>query len=177
MQRRRAQLGYETRAAMARATGRPKRERTITDLEKGYRDTFQLDTLEWFTEIYQVTFASLEAFLAGKAEELEPAAPPAPPAAHGALPPMTDPARRAAAIPYHDAIRDAIDDWQHAHPGTLPEDVPGAALFDDPWYVRTWEDPKLRAAFTITQLIWLLADIRRADAEHADRNGSVPAGA
>jgi transcriptional regulator with XRE-family HTH domain len=83
-------------------------------------------------------------------------------------PPMTDAARIAAARPYADEIWQRVLDLT-ARGITSPtgEQVfPGKHEYAD---ARTWDDPNLRRTFTMSQLVWLLADIRRAEAERSRR--------
>jgi hypothetical protein len=83
-------------------------------------------------------------------------------------PPMTDAARIAAARPYADEI------WQRLHTlaaqgitnPTGEQVFPGKHEYAD---ARTWDDPNLRRTLSMSQMVWLLAEIRRPEAEHSRR--------
>jgi hypothetical protein len=168
----------------------------VVDVEgANRRNGFQRSTLKnLVAPAWQVTYESIVAFLEGKADGLVPApAPPASAAAPSAAPgfpgpaPMADEARADANRPYGQAIcRDLVRAGylREVAPGwferTGAPEPSGAQLFGEGTPdARTWDNPDLRGRLTVTQMVWLVAELRRIDAERADaaRNGTGLAGA
>ena len=174
LQLRRADLGYRRRPAFTRE--HHINIRLVTDIENAYRpNTFLTPTLRDIAQAYQVTYDSLIAVLAGKADALAPAAPAIPaavPPDDGWLPPMTDPARVTSARPYADRIWDRLRTLA-AEGVTSPS---GGQLFrpGSP-DAQAWDGTGAR--LDLPDRVWLIADMQRRDDGRGPGAGAAAAGA
>jgi hypothetical protein len=172
---RRAELGYTHVPAFVRARlpltekGNPN-TRLAADIEKAYRDNFPEPRLRQLARAYLVDFGSLVAVAHGRARTLvpePPAAPPAPASDTGWLPPISDPARIAAARPYADRIHARL---RHlAAQGITDPD--GRQVFGPGPDASTWDGTAGR--WDLDERVWMIADMQRRD---GGRDGSSGTG-
>ncbi len=167
LQLRRAELGYRRRPAFTREHGI--NIRLVTDIENAYRpNTFLTPTLRDIAQAYAVTYDSLTAVLAGRADELTPAVP-APPAVvppgDGWLPPMTDPGRIASARPFADRIHARLR--RLAALGVTDPD--GEKMFGPGADAKTWDGTAGR--WDLDERVWMIADMQRRDGGRPDGAG------
>ena len=167
LQLRRAELGYRRRPAFTREAGI--NIRLVTDIENAYRpNTFLTPTLRDVAQAYQVTYDSLTAVLAGKADALTPAVPAAVPPGDGWMPPMTDPARIASARPYADRIHARL---RHlAAQGITDPD--GAQVFGPGPDAATWDGT---GRWDTDERVWMIADMQRRDGSRGAGSGTARA--
>lgn len=166
LQLRRADLGYRRRPAFTREHGI--NIRLVTDIENAYRpNTFLTPTLRDIAQAYQVTYDSMLAVLAGKADELVPAGP-----APAVPPPMADPARVNGNRPWFDEINERRVALA-AQGVTSPS---GAQMFgegtDD---AQAWDG--IGARLDIGDRVWFIADLRRRADGRGPGAGAGTAGA
>ena len=166
---RRQALGYRYRTQFERE--RKLNKRMQADIEKAYEariNTFPAGTLRHIAEVYEVTYESLTAVLAGKADELAPAAPAVPAEPPGWAPPVDDAGRYAAGRPYADRI------WERLRAlaaggvtGPSGDQVFGAGSAD----AKAWDAAAGR--LDDADRVWHVADLQRRGA--ARRAGSPAA--
>jgi hypothetical protein len=169
LQLRRGELGHRRRPSFTR--DRDINIRLVTDIENCYRpNTFLNPTLRQIAQAYQVTYDSLIAVLAGKADELTPASPAAAPRL---LPssPMDD-------APYEGAVRPgAVPIWESldrlAARGVT--DPSAADLGLSGRDAEVWDG----SAGTMSQADrgWLVADMRLRREARAANPGAAGTGA
>ena len=158
---RRRTLGYRYRTQLERERGLNKR--MAADIEKAYADrinTFPAGTLRHIAEVYEVTYASVLAVLAGDADKLDPAttasAPPDPSS------PFADPARTDLNRPWFDPLNERR--VRLAARGIT--DPTGAQMFPDaPGDAKAWDG--IAESIPVGDKVWILADLRRRAASRA----------
>jgi transcriptional regulator with XRE-family HTH domain len=171
LRKRRGALGYLHRnpfnAARAKALGiKPLSRRTAYEIEKGTRNTYQVPTLEKVAIIYDTTAESMLAVIRGDADALarRPAEPrPRPARTRGRhVSAAAEAGAKVAAVkPYADAIMERLLEAGGGDP-------PGDVLFPDhPMDAETW-DRRRRMGWTAIQRVWLIAELRRGEAEGGD---------
>lgn len=142
--------------------------RNAFDIENAKRANFKEETLRKGMRAYQLTRTSARAFLLGETDELVPADPPVPPAGEAArlgLPPMADP--DPGIWPHVRAISNRLFDLaarRSVHAG----DIPGELLFPhDPRNAARWDDDGLRRAFSVSDRVYIIAEVLRTEADAA----------
>lgn len=169
LEARRLALGYRYRTELERDRGLNKRMQA--DIEKAYEariNTFPAGTLRHIAEVYEVTYDSVLAVLAGQAHALTPAVPAEPP---GQLPPLAEPARAEAARPFLDRINQRLR--QLAARGIT--DPSGAQVFGEGTAdAQTWDGVGER--LPIDDRVWFIADLQRRDAGRGNGSGAGMAG-
>jgi hypothetical protein len=164
LQLRRGDLGYRRRPAFTRDHGI--NIRLVTDIENAYRpNTFLNPTLADIARAYQVTYDSVLAVLAGKADELVPAGPALAPAGPSGWKPPAGRDREDAVRPWFDQINERRIELA-AQGITSPD---GAQMFGKGTAdADAWDG--FGAGLEIRDRVWFIAELRR----YADGRGPGP---